>query len=177
MRIPIPEKIRLELGGIASERDRRRAYSDRGDKWGRGFIQNPIYCGLAGEFVVCEFLRSRGIECRWDPKAVKYDTDGDILAAGQWLEVKTKSKPYTGLLLRRIDERKRLRAFRGFGVISCIDFGDAVELEGFVERTALICDSAIEKGKFGDYWNKRIEGADLKPIEKLPARLHERAIR
>lgn len=196
--VPAPVRITLSRGDVelirreAARRDKFRGYSARRDKWGRGLVAgSPAFYGMCGEWSLCRYLNRRlGLGLVLDTVLRKGGDGGvDVVASGLRVQVKTL---VTGvdLLIRRIDERKRVLGLASeayvFAAMShrapdlhepptlpCLvdapstPTGVKVDLLGWIARSDARRVGTSEHSRKGDWWNLRIDRAHLQAMTRL----------
>lgn len=172
---PAPVSISLSAGemeylrSVATRREQYRAYSQRSDKWGRGYIDSPIFVGLCGEHAVCTFLNRR-LSCRLsvDTKLRGRGDGGvDVDVFGVTLQVKTRARGDRNLV-RRVD-RKGIRGLNVIAYVFCqlLTERRTVLLLGWIKSDELRTYAKSERSPVDVHFNLSVDAKYLRPMNSL----------
>ena len=173
---PAPVSLRFTSGmverilAIAKERDEYRGYRKRSDSWGRGFVSNPTFVGLTGEYAVCRYLSARSV-CNLQPdiELRKFGDGGcDIDAGGLVVQVKTRSSG-TRNLIRRVDAKKRIRGLDcdAFVFASWDQKNMDVSLLGWIYSAQARLRGSHTRSSVATHWNLEVADDLLFPMKRL----------
>lgn len=117
----VPSGVLAEYQQAADRRREDRGYDSRSDQWGKGLVDDPIVCGLVGEYAAATVLNAANLGLSLTVDLIDRPTgDGgqDFNIVGKTVQVKTRFK--RGLLLiRRETENGRLLPINWHVCIFC----------------------------------------------------------
>lgn len=151
-------------------RARYRGYSSRSDKWGRGFVTDPVACGLRGEAAFVLFINDHfGPVLDLDTALKRYGDGGiDFELFGKTFQVKGQTRLRDPFLVRRVSDRGnivQLPADYVVFVTGCHETNPS--LLGWMKRQGL-CERGIrKKSPVGDHHNLEIAHKHFEPMDRL----------
>lgn len=181
---PKPKQIAISddemrmLIRLAQERAAYRNYSSGRSQWKRGLSDGTFthrgitvagadfscLAGLVGEYGYCRFLGCE-LDTTLRPRG---DGDIDLTYRGMTLQVKTRSRHRTNSLVRRVDYKKRLIAFRNDIFAFAEWLRDMrVLILGWMETTKAISTASFRRGYVGKHWNIEIPDSCLITVFRL----------
>lgn len=194
---PSPHKLKLNPGSFraaaveAKRRDKHRQYETRSDAWGRGLLGKivipnvatfdssaaPIMAGFIGEIATAEFINRRigRRVCEVDFSLMDYGDGGiDLAPLGLGIDVKTRTKDYGNVLIKRVTEsgqgvRWRCAVF----VFAEWKFSLAVDLLGWGWAKDF-ASRPLHDARRGNHKNVEIPTRDLLPMTRLISEIRSR---
>lgn len=158
----------------SEKRQTFRQYGIRKDKWGRGFVTDPVLVGLMGEWAACQWLSPRiGVGIQPDTRLHRLGDGGkDIEVFGRSIDVKTMALGRITVrrkeaLFRRISADGRMIALPSdYYVVARLTDTTVVDLVGWLHRKDVLL-GALERSPVGDHWNLRPPAVAYLPMRDL----------
>ena len=154
-----------------------RGYSQRTDKWGKGYIESPLFSGLCGEQALCKFLNRR-LHTNLVPNTkIELLGDGgrDIVIDELVVQVKTIVSGHK-CLIRRISAKRRLKPLICHIFVFAKLTLPTVKLLGWITAIRATEVGSSEKSSRDEHWNLCIPKDELESITTLDKAILSRKV-